>query len=230
MAKTRLKAVGYLRCSGLGQDGGDAWNRQRAACEKHASKHGLAIVDWFRDTGVSGTKGVGDRPGLAALLDRIESNGIRIVLIENASRLARDLLVSEVILAQFRAAGCAVICCSSGLDLAAETDADPTRRLIRQVLGAVSEFDRRVTVAKLKAARDRIRARDGRCEGRKPYGARPHEVAVIHRIRELYRKPHGRARRSFQAIADTLNAELAPTRTGRPWSKQTVFGIVRRGL
>jgi DNA invertase Pin-like site-specific DNA recombinase len=227
-----VPAVAYMRCSGLGQADGDTWDRQQAAIGKYAKAQGLTVADadWFRDVGVSGTKDMGDRPGLAALLDRIESNGVRVVLVENATRLARDLMVSEVILAQLRDAGCRVISCDSGTDLIDESDDDPTRRLIRQVLGAVAEFDRRVTVLKLRAARERIRRRTGRCEGRKPYGSRPGEAAVIARIRELHRKPHGRERRSLQEIADTLNAEGVPTRTGKPWAKGTLHQIIARGL
>lgn len=232
VSKSGQPAVAYMRCSGLGQDDGDTWDRQQAAIVKYASREGLTVApaDWFKDVGVSGTKDMGDRPGLAALLDRVESNGVRVVLVENASRLARDLMVSEVILQQLRDAGCTVIDCDSGTNLVDEADDDPTRRLIRQVLGAVAEFDRRVTVLKLRAARKRIRARTGRCEGRKPYGSRPNERAVVERIRELHRKPHGEPRRSLQQIADILNAEGRPTRTGKPWTKQVLHQIVTRGL
>jgi len=230
--KQTTPAVAYMRCSGLGQVDGDTWDRQQAAISKFARGAGLAVADadWFRDEGVSGTKDLENRPGLAALLDRVESNGVRVVLIENASRLARDLMVQEVVLAQLAAAGCRVIAADSGTNLIDDTDDDPTRRLIRQVLGAVAEFDRRVTVLKLRAARERIRRRTGRCEGRKPYGSRPGEAAIIDRIRELHRKPHGEPRRSLQSIADILNAENVPTRTGTPWSKQTLHGIIGRGL
>ena len=230
--KQSTPAVAYMRCSGIGQVDGDTWDRQEASVRKYAAANGLAVadLDWFRDEGVSGTKDMGDRPGLAALLDRVESNGVRVVLVENATRLARDLMVSEVILAQLRDAGCRVISCDSGHDLIDESDDDPTRRLIRQVLGAVAEFDRRVTVLKLRAARERIRRRAGRCEGRKPYGSRPGEAAVIARIRELHRKPHGGQRRSLQEIADVLNAENVTTRTGKPWSKGTLHQIIARGL
>lgn len=232
-AKAKTPAVAYLRCSGLGQDDGDTWDRQEAAISKYAAANDLEVADGdaFRDVGVSGTKDLDQRPGLAALLDRVESNGVRVVLIENASRLARDLMVQEVILGQLRDAGCTVIACDSGTNLVDDADdEDPTRRLIRQVLGAVSEFDRRVTVLKLRAARERIRRRVGRCEGRKPFGSRPSEVPVLARIKELHRKPHGRDRRSLQQIADALNAEGLPTRTGKPWTKQVVHQIVRRGF
>ena len=219
-----IPAVAYLRCSGLGQVDGDTWDRQTDAITKYARAHGLAVAtdDWFRAAGVSGTKDAGDRPGLA--------NGVRTVLVENSSRLARDLLVSEVILGQLRALGCTVIDCESGTNLIDDQEDDPTRRLIRQVLGAVAEFDRRVTVLKLRAARERIRRRTGRCEGRKPFGSRPGEADTLERIRQLHRKPHGEERRSYQDIADALNLEGRATRTGKPWTKQVVHQVVARGL
>jgi len=228
-SKAKAKAVSYLRCSGLGQVGGDTWDRQQAAITKYAKAHGLELADEFRDAGVSGTKDLENRPGLAALLDRVESNGVKIVLVENATRLARDRMVSEVSLQQLADAGCTVIAADSGTDLTADTD-DPTRRLIRQVLGAVAEFDRRVTVLKLRAARERIRRRGNRCEGRKPYGSKPGEARVMERIKELHRKPHGRERRSLQEICDVLNAESLPTRTGKPWSRKVLHRIIQRGL
>jgi DNA invertase Pin-like site-specific DNA recombinase len=207
---------------------GDTWDRQTAAITKYAKHHGMEVVDEFRDAGVSGTKDLDNRPGLAALLDRVENNGVRVVLVENATRLARDLMVSEVILQQLSAVGCSVVAADSGTDLTADTD-DPTRRLIRQVLGAVAEFDRRVTVMKLRAARERRRARGERCEGRKPFGTLPGEPETLLRIRELRRKPpHGR-RRSLQQICDVLNTEGRPTRTGKPWTKGVVSRILGRG-
>jgi hypothetical protein len=41
---------------------------------------------------------------------------------------------------------------------------------IPQILGAVSELDKAMTVAKLKGARDRVRRVRRECEGRKSYG------------------------------------------------------------
>ena len=39
--------------------------------------------------------------------------------------------------------------------------------LIRQILGAVAQLDKSMTVAKLRGARDKKRAKYGKCEGRK---------------------------------------------------------------
>jgi len=226
-SKAPTKAVSYLRCSGLGQVDGDTWDRQTAAITKYAKHHGIEVVDEIRDAGVSGTKDLDNRPGLAALLDRVESNGVKVVLVENATRLARDLMVGEVILKQLTNAGCKVVAADSGTDLTADSD-DPTRRLIRQVLGAVAEFDRRVTVMKLRAARERKRSRGQRCEGRKPSGNLPGEAETLARIRELRRKPPYGRRRSLQQVCGCLNAEGLPTQSGKPWTKQSVNRILVR--
>jgi DNA invertase Pin-like site-specific DNA recombinase len=92
---------------------------------------------------VSGTKDLDDREGLGDLMARVRSNGIRLVLVERADRLARDLMMSEVLIAEFRQLGVTVIAADSGTDLTAGDD-DPTRVLIRQVLGAVSQFEKSV--------------------------------------------------------------------------------------
>jgi DNA invertase Pin-like site-specific DNA recombinase len=50
----------------------------------------------------------------------------------------------------------------------------PTAVLVRQVLGAIAQFEKTSLVAKLKAARDRNKAATGKCGGRKSYAeARP---------------------------------------------------------
>ena len=219
-------ALGYLRVSGKGQVDGDGLRRQREAIRRFAAANGFEMVEEFIDAGVSGTKDLAARPGLAALLDRVESNGVKVVVVERADRLARDLMVNEVIVDQLSRAGARVLT-ADGADLT-NADGDPTRTLIRQVLGAVAQFDKSVIVLKLRAARDRKRRREGRCEGRKPFGTRPAEAQVLDRIRALRRKPKGRPRLSIAAIAATLNAEGVPTRTGRPWAPGTVHGILRR--
>jgi hypothetical protein len=71
----RTSAVSYLRVSGKGQIEGDGFDRQREAVNRFAEAGGFEIVQEYRDEGVSGTRELSDRPGLAALLDRIESPG-----------------------------------------------------------------------------------------------------------------------------------------------------------
>jgi len=225
MAKTQ--AVSYLRVSGKGQVDGDGFDRQRDAIAQFATAAGYVLLEEYRDEGVSGTKELADRPGLAAILDRVENNGVKVVIVERADRLARDLMVSEVILQQFRDAGATVLT-AEGTDLT--NDDDPTKALIRQVLAAVAQFDKSVTVLKLRAARARLRRKGHRVEGRKPYGHHKNEKKVLERMRELRRKPAKGARLSYAAIADRLNAEGFSTRYGRSWTRAGVFTVLARTI
>lgn len=222
-----LQAVSYLRVSGKGQIEGDGFPRQRESIERFAKATGIEIVGEFRDEGVSGTTEFADREGFRDLLARIAGNCVRTVIVERADRLARDLIVGELLLAELRKLGVKVITADCGAELTVADD-DPTRKLIRQILGAVSEFDRAIVVAKLAGARRRARKAVGRCEGRKPFGEREGERETLQRIRDLARKPKGRARSSFAVIAATLNAEKRATRTGKPWAAGTVRGILQR--
>jgi hypothetical protein len=93
---------------------------------------------------------------------------------------------------------------------------------MRQVLGAVAEFNRRELVGKLAKARKRIRTECGRCEGRKPYGEREGEEAGLARVLSLV-KSEGQ---SLRSAAATLNAEGVPTRSGKPWQAGSVASVV----
>jgi DNA invertase Pin-like site-specific DNA recombinase len=92
--RERVKAVGYLRTSSAANVGTDknSDKRQRAAIESFAKRAGFALVGEFSDPGVSGADPIETRPGFAALLDRIEGTGVRVVICEDASRFARELV------------------------------------------------------------------------------------------------------------------------------------------
>lgn len=224
---TTTKALAYLRVSGLGQVDGDGFDRQRDRINAWAKANRHSVVEEFTDGGVSGSNELENRPGLATLLDRIESNGVRVVVVENATRLARDLMVAEVILSQLRDRGVTVWSADGSVNLT-END-DPTATLIRQVLGAVAEFDRKVTVLKLRAARDRKSRELGRrVEGQRRFGTLPSERPTVDRMRQLRVKPRGQPRLSYAAIAAKLNEERRPTRHGGPWQPEAVRKILSR--
>jgi len=83
---------------------------------------------------------------------------------------------------------------AGGIDLIAAdkpdafTDDSPTARMVRQILGAVAEFDKAMTVAKLRGARERKRRKTGaKVEGRKTYAEKRSELVAL--ARELARPP-----------------------------------------
>jgi site-specific DNA recombinase len=218
--KQPVQALAYLRVSSVGQVEGDGFPRQREAIGGYADKHGIEIVGEYRDEGVSGTTEHGDREGFSEMLTRIAGNCVRLVLVERADRLARDLLVQETLLNSLIKLGVRVVD-SAGTDLTDESD--PSRILIRQVLGAVAQHDRACLVAKLRKARERMRVAKGRCEGRKPYGTKVGEDRVLERIHALAAEGM-----TVRGIADTLTSEGFTARGGKPFSFGTVAKVLQR--
>ena len=156
-SRSLTPAVAYMRTSSAANVGSDkdSEGRQCAAIQAFARAAGYDIVETFYDAAVSGADHIDARPGFAAMLKKIESNGVQTIIVETASRFARDLMVQEV--GHLRSAG-AWGRADRGGQPAALLDDTPTARLVRQVLGAISEFDKAITVAKLRGARERKRA------------------------------------------------------------------------
>lgn len=214
-----MRVFVYLRVSGKGQVDGDGFDRQLISCQAHASAHGLEIVEVFREEGISGTKELEDRPALSALLAAMEENGIKTILIAQVDRLARDLMVQETIIADMQKSGYTLISVAEP-DLCSS---DPSRVLVRQIFGAIAQYDRAMITLKLRGARQRMKARDGRCEGSKPFGTKPGESATLHQMRSLRA-----AGLTFDQIADALNANNVPARKGGNWMGCTVNKILKR--
>jgi DNA invertase Pin-like site-specific DNA recombinase len=224
-----MKAFSYLRVSGKSQVEGDGFARQRDAIARRAKADGFQVVREFADEGISGTKDMDDRPALSDLFAAIVANGVRVVIVERADRLARDVMVGEILLSQFREEGVRVIEAESGIDLAANDPDNATATLVRQIISVIAQFEKTSIVAKLRKARARRRAETGRCEGVKPFGTMPGEQDAIDRMRQLRRKPIGNAKRmSFAKIAEALQGEGFPTRTGKPWAASSVRDILNK--
>jgi DNA invertase Pin-like site-specific DNA recombinase len=216
-AKTLKKAFGYLRVSGDGQVQGDGFPRQRAAILKWAASNGYRIVRWFQEEGVSGCAEGIDRPAFTEMKEALLANGVKTVIIERLDRIARDVIIQESILKDLTKRGFELIS-------AAEPDLcsnDPYRSAMRQMLGVFAELDRKTIVLKLRAARQRMKAKTGRCEGRKPYGHREGETQLFERMKEMHA-----AGATWESIAKTLNAEGIKTRHNGIWYPATIRRMV----
>ena len=220
MARHRKEAFAYLRTSSAGSVGADkdSDKRQRKAIEAFARSHGYSIVEEFYDAAVSGADPIEARPGFTALLARIAGNGVRTVIVETANRFARDLMVQEVGFAMLRDLGITLIAADSPTSF---LDDGPTSKLIRQILGAVAEFDKAMIVAKLRGARERVRRTKGKCEGRKSYAeAKPELVALAKQLRSELPRP------SLRDISGALFARGYATPLGKPYSASAVQSMI----
>src|SRR6266700_4167849 len=151
----------------------------------------------------------------------IEGNGVRTIIVETASRFARDLMVQEVGHAKLRERGIDLIAADNPGSF---IDATPTAKLVRQVLGAISEFDKAMTVAKLRGARERKRREAGKCEGRKSHAERNPELVAL--AKRLHRqKPKG-GRMSLRAISADLATQGFLNENGRPFAAASVKSML----
>jgi DNA invertase Pin-like site-specific DNA recombinase len=225
MARKELnKAVAYLRTSSAANVGADkdSEKRQRAAIEAFARSAGYEIVDSYYDEAVGGADPVTSRPGFAAMMERIAANGVRTILVETANRFARDLIVQETGYAMLKGQGVELIAADKP---DAFLDDTPTATLIRQVLGAVSQFEKAMIVTKLKGARDRKRRATGlKVEGRKSYAeARPEVVTLA---KKLHRYPVNGHRRSLREVARELAAAGHMTKAGKPYAAAAIAKMI----
>jgi DNA invertase Pin-like site-specific DNA recombinase len=157
------------------------------------------------------------------MLERIAGNGVRTIIVESPDRFARDLAVQLAGHDYLRGLGVSLIPATAP-DFFVEDS--PTAVLVRQVLGAIAQFDKATTVAKLKAARDRKRAAAGKCEGRKSYAEiNPELVALAKELRGRKRRD-GRYRASLRWVADVLAERGFTTPSGRPYSASAIASML----
>jgi DNA invertase Pin-like site-specific DNA recombinase len=175
----------------------------------------------FNDPAVSGADPIETRKGFTALLDRIEDNGVRTVIVEDASRFARELMVQELGILALINRGVRVLT-ANGDDLTDSTD--PSRKMMRQIAGAFHEYEKARLVLKLRAARERKRATGVKVEGRKSL-AQIDPVAVDE-AKRLHRK--AKRRPSLCAIADELAKLGHLNRRGNVYSASAIASMLEK--
>lgn len=218
-----MKAYGYLRVSGKGQVKGDGLTRQEKAIRDYAKTNNIEIVNIFRDEGVSGT--IADRPGLGEMIVSLALNGldVKTIIVEKLDRLARDIMVQEAIIRDLQKKDGDLISTLEGPDL---LSSDPTRKFIRQIFGATAEYEKDMIVAKLRAARQRKKAAEGKCEGRKGYSDTGKNI--LGEIKKLRRKRGNRKRMTYANIARDLNDRGFATLDGKSFTGANVAMILKR--
>jgi len=219
----KTPALAYFRTSSAANVGADkdSLTRQQAAVRGYAKSNNIEIVAEYYDAAVSGADPIDQRPGFADLLAHIRDNGIAAVLVEDASRFARDLAVQLTGHALLKEMGVDLIPANAPDHF---TDETPTAILVQQILGAISQFEKAQLVRKLRVARERKRAETGRCEGRPPV---PEAAVVL--ARKLRRKsPKTKKRRSLRQVAALLAEAGHVGPSGKAYGAESVKRMVVR--
>lgn len=225
MARETVKAVAYFRTSSAANVGTDkdSDKRQRASIEAFAKANGYEVVGEYYDAAVSGADPIDQRPGFMEMLRRVASNGAKTIIVESPDRFARDLMVQLTGHDMLKVQGIDLVPASAPDFFIEDT---PTAVLVRQVLGAIAQFEKATTVAKLAAARKRKRESTGRCEGRKPLAElQPDAVTLARRLRR--KKPKG-GQMSLRAISAGLEAAGYVNEKGRAYNPKSIASMLAR--
>jgi DNA invertase Pin-like site-specific DNA recombinase len=191
------------------------------------------VVLWARDEGVSGSNGLDTREALGDVLEALKQGTAKGVVVYRLDRLARDLVLQEQLLADIRRMDADVFSTSSAeASYLTDDPNDPSRKLTRQVLGAVNEYERAMITLRLRSGRRRKYDNGGYAYGSPPFGYRSQgrelvehaqEQATLRRMRELRQGGS-----SYRNIAATLQAEGHVPKRGTVWYPMTIRQILSR--
>src|SRR5215211_5894520 len=205
-----MRVVGYVRVSSKNR-GQQVESRpaQERAIRAWAKAEGHRLVGVYVDEGVSGANGLEDRVGLPEAMQAIEDGRADGLVVRELDRLHRDLLVQENLFADLWRLRPEVQVFSTKAgeqqNCVRDDPEDPSRRLIRHVLGATADYVRALTIARMAAGKRRKQEAGGFVGGVPPFGWRSQnrelvedqdEQTTLARIAEL----HGQGS-SLRAIA-----------------------------
>lgn len=219
-----MRVFAYLRISTAAQNDGDGFPRQEAACRAFAEAKGWKVLRVFKEQ-QTGSDDFTDRVQMAEAIELCGSvTGVEAIIVERVDRIARDLIVSEVFFRKCRERNIKVYAADSGEELV-NASADPTRTLIRQIMGALAQWEKTMIVRKLTAGRAKKAAEQGRpCGGPVCYGWEPEERRAVDYI--VRRHVHGRSirmiardlRRITRKHPSRFALPKATAKRHRPWS------------
>lgn len=235
MSEKEFRWVGLPRVSTTGQvEDGGGLETQAAAIEAFVEARGDRLVKMIAEAGVSGVAAkLGDRIALAEAIQMMNLDEADGIVVDRLDRLGRDIYVQEKILHDVRAIGCVVASCVPTEQDALENDQDPIRKMVRQILAVVADYERSMIVARTQAGRRRAMAAGGWGGGFCPYGYEsdgngrlrevPHEMAIIAQARTMRGM-----RATYQTIAEYFVVAGMRLRKGTRFHIQVVKDLLLR--
>ena len=227
-----MKVAIYARVSSEGQEKRGTIGSQVELLRTRMAADGHEIVAEFLDDGYSGARL--DRPGLDALRDSAEAGVIEAVWCLTPDRLARSYAYQMLILDELDRLGCKV-----HFTDAPEIADDPQARLLTQMQGVISEYER-AKIAERHRRGKLYRVRAGEAIFWKvPYGYRRVPRTAEGPARLEIHEPEAQVVRgifndivsagsSVRAISRRLYADGIASPSGRQvWATSTLSGLIR---
>ena len=215
--------VGYIRVSTDQQE--NSVLSQKEMIDNYSKLNGMKVDDYFIDFGISG-KETTKRDKYLELMNLVKVGKINTIITTSLSRWSRntlDLLNSIEIIKKH----------NTDLIVIKENIPSlktPMGQFFTEILGSVYSLERRLTSERTK---DVIRNKkvSGKVYSRTPYGfdkngnqlvENTYEQKVLRKIRDLRKKGE-----SYLSISRFLNRNNHKTKTGKSWSKENVYSLLR---
>ena len=213
----------YLRTSSATNLDGDSEERQKESIKKYADSQGMEIVQGAYDQAVKGSDSIHEREGFSALIQYCLDNEVTTILCENASRFARDVIVQEMGYRELKKLKIQLIPVDAPDYFTGDS---PSLTMIRQILGSVAEFEKSNLVSKLRGARERVKAKNGKCEGRKSLSEIMGDATFKGMIRQI--KSLRKENKSYASIAGVLASKgyVQPS-SGKPFHKSQIMRLIQ---
>ena len=191
-----------------------------------SSQPGFEITHRFVDQASGATL---ERPGLQAALAAARAGAFDVLLVYRIDRLSRSITGLMEIVAELDRVGVALKSATEPIDTQG-----PVGRMLLQLLGIFAEFERGVLIDRITKGFERKAARGEWLTGAAPFGYRldstikslvpdEAEAAVVREMFTAYVEEG----LGGKAIANKLNDSGRTTRSGKPWTNQTIFRLLR---
>jgi DNA invertase Pin-like site-specific DNA recombinase len=235
MHESEFRWIGLPRVSTVGQaEDGNGLETQTAAIERFVDQRGDRLVKILAETGVSGVSAkLAHRIALGEALHMLNRNEADGIVVDRLDRLGRDIYVQEKILHDVRALGCVVASCNPTEQDALDNDTDPIRKMTRQILAVVADYERAMIIARTQAGRRRALANGGWAGGMTPYGYESdgngrlrevaHEMDAISQARTMRR-----VGASYQTICEYLTVAGVRLRKGTKFHVEVIKRIIAK--
>jgi len=206
---------------------GHGFDRQLEIIESFCAGAGYVIDGVYKEQ-VSGTKDETERTEFSAMVNAILKNGVRTIVVESLDRLERKYRIQEQLLIYLAAKGIGLINASTGENVTSVISGHPMKKAMIQMQGIFAELDKSLLVKKLRNGRAKRKVKYGKCEGRKSYTEANPDLLQL--IRKLRRKPRSSIKKklTFDQVAERLNEAGHTATNGKPFTANTVRGILHR--
>lgn len=228
-----VRVIGYIRVSTENQVDGFGLDVQEKAIRTWARDGGHRLAHIYREEGISGAKELDDRPALAEAMEALKAKQADGIVFPKLDRLSRELVLQETLIAAIWKMGAQVFSAvPSEADYLVDDPADPGRKLIRQVFGAVAEYERSIIALRLRSGRAQKAAKGGYAYGAPGFGQRAEGKQLVDDDREqaaLARMVQLRGEGlSLRQVAVALDEEGFPPKRAERWHSQQVARCLAR--